>query len=96
MAGAWLAAFQTCNPLHRAHVELKRRALAIVDDRRPPPPLVGRAKGGGMDTYPRTHCCCASVKLYPPEAVELSVLPLTRSTTDVKPPKIMRLPSKGH
>ena len=59
-------------------------------------PIVGRTKDGGMDTYPRIHSCCASVKRYPPEAVELSVLPLTRSTTDVKPPKIMRLPSKGH
>lgn len=71
-----IVAFQTRNPLHRAHVELTQRAMAAVDGKLLLHPVVGRTKDGDIDTYTRVRCYRALVKHYPAEAVKLSVLPL--------------------
>jgi sulfate adenylyltransferase len=81
---AWIAAqgwqrivaFQTRNPLHRAHVELTRRAMQAVDGELLLHPVVGRTKDGDVDTYTRVRCYRALLAHYPPDAVKLSVLPL--------------------
>lgn len=71
-----IVAFQTRNPLHRAHVELTRRAMEAVGGRLLLHPVVGRTRDGDIDTYTRVRCYRALVAHYPPDAVKLSVLPL--------------------
>jgi len=71
-----IVAFQTRNPLHRAHVELTRRALEAVDGKLLLHPAVGRTRDGDVDTYTRVRCYRALLAHYPPESVKLSVLPL--------------------
>jgi len=81
---AWLAdrgwdrvvAFQTRNPLHRAHVELTRRAMDAVGGRLLLHPVVGRTRDGDVDRYTRVRCYRALLERYPEDAVKLSVLPL--------------------
>ena len=81
---AWLAAqgwqrvvaFQTRNPLHRAHVELTRRAMEAVGGRLLLHPVVGRTRDGDVDTYTRVRCYRALLAHYPADAVKLAVLPL--------------------
>ncbi|MGA7439754.1 MAG: bifunctional sulfate adenylyltransferase/adenylylsulfate kinase [Luteibacter sp.] len=81
---AWLAeqdwdrivAFQTRNPLHRAHVELTRRAMQAVGGKLLLHPVVGRTKDGDIDTYTRVRCYRALLTHYPEGSVKLAVLPL--------------------
>lgn len=71
-----IVAFQTRNPLHRAHVELTRRAMEAVGGKLLLHPAVGRTRDGDVDTYTRVRCYRALLAHYPPESVKLSVLPL--------------------
>lgn len=71
-----IVAFQTRNPLHRAHVELTRRAMQAVGGKLLLHPVVGRTRDGDIDTYTRVRCYRALLAHYPAEAVKLSVLPL--------------------
>ncbi|MEX1828173.1 bifunctional sulfate adenylyltransferase/adenylylsulfate kinase [Luteibacter sp. CQ10] len=71
-----IVAFQTRNPLHRAHVELTRRAMEAVDGKLLLHPVVGRTKDGDIDTYTRVRCYRALLAHYPADSVKLSVLPL--------------------
>ncbi|HEY4292673.1 bifunctional sulfate adenylyltransferase/adenylylsulfate kinase [Luteibacter sp.] len=71
-----VVAFQTRNPLHRAHVELTRRAMQAVDGKLLLHPVVGRTKDGDIDTYTRVRCYRALLAHYPRDSVKLSVLPL--------------------
>ncbi|KJV35256.1 bifunctional sulfate adenylyltransferase/adenylylsulfate kinase [Luteibacter yeojuensis] len=78
ISSAWdrVVAFQTRNPLHRAHVELTRRAMAAVDGKLLLHPVVGRTKEGDIDMYTRVRCYRALLAQYPEGSVKLSVLPL--------------------
>jgi len=71
-----IVAFQTRNPMHRAHVELTRRAMDAVDGRLLLHPAVGRTKDGDIDAHTRVRCYRALLSHYPKDAVKLSVLPL--------------------
>jgi sulfate adenylyltransferase len=71
-----VVAFQTRNPMHRAHVELTRRAAAQVDARVLVHPVVGMTSPGDVDYFSRVRCYEAVLAGYPPDAAMLSLLPL--------------------
>jgi sulfate adenylyltransferase len=72
-----VVAFQTRNPLHRAHEELTRQAIDAVDGVLLLHPVVGLTKPGDIDHYTRVRTYKALVENhYPPDRVVLSLLPL--------------------
>jgi sulfate adenylyltransferase len=72
-----VVAFQTRNPLHRAHEELTKRALAAVDGVLLLHPVVGMTRPGDVDHYTRARTYRALVeKYYGPGQVVLALLPL--------------------
>ena len=71
-----IVAFQTRNPMHRAHQELTLRAAKAVDARLLIHPVVGMTKPGDVDHYTRVRCYQAIMGTYPDHTVMLSLLPL--------------------
>jgi sulfate adenylyltransferase len=72
-----VVAFQTRNPMHRAHEELTKRAIAAVDGVLLLHPVVGMTKPGDVDHSTRVRTYKALTENhYPPERVLLSLLPL--------------------
>ena len=71
-----VVAFQTRNPMHRAHVELTRRAAEEVDASLLIHPSVGMTKPGDVDHYTRVRCYQAVLDRYPDKKAILSLLPL--------------------
>ena len=72
-----VVAFQTRNPLHRAHEELTKRAAAGVDGVLLLHPVVGLTKPGDVDHYTRVRTYEALTRhYYEPDRVLLSLLPL--------------------
>src|SRR5436305_1670315 len=71
-----VVAFQTRNPLHRAHLELTRRAAREVDAQLLVHPVVGMTKPGDVDHYTRVRCYQAIMTAYPRNTAMLSLLPL--------------------
>ncbi len=71
-----VVAFQTRNPMHRAHVELTRRAAAELEANLLIHPSVGMTKPGDVDHYTRVRCYQAVLKSYPMHTALLSLLPL--------------------
>lgn len=72
-----VVAFQTRNPLHRAHEELTRRAMAAVQGVLLLHPVVGMTKPGDVDYFTRVRTYVALVeKYYEPGSVLLALLPL--------------------
>ncbi len=72
-----VVAFQTRNPLHRAHEELTKRAIDEVDGVLLLHPVVGMTKPGDVDHYVRVRAYKALVEnYYDPNRVVLSLLPL--------------------
>ena len=77
MGNARVVAFQTRNPLHRAHEELTKRAAASVGGSLMIHPVVGMTKPGDIDHYSRVRIYKALVEnYYSPERTLLSLLPL--------------------
>jgi len=74
----WLrvVAFQTRNPMHRAHHELTLRAAKDVEANLLIHPVVGLTKPGDLDHYTRVHCYQAILERYPAKTVMLALLPL--------------------
>jgi sulfate adenylyltransferase len=72
-----VVAFQTRNPLHRAHEELTKRAMAQVDGVLLLHPVVGLTKPGDVDhfTRVRTYKVLAE-RYYDQERILLALLPL--------------------
>ena len=72
-----MVAFQTRNPLHRAHEELTKRAIENVNGVLLLHPVVGMTKPGDIDyfTRVRTYKVLAN-KYYDRERIVLSLLPL--------------------
>lgn len=72
-----VVAFQTRNPLHRAHEELTKRATAQVDGVLLLHPVVGMTKPGDVDHYTRvrTYKVLAD-RYYDKERILLALLPL--------------------
>lgn len=71
-----VAAFQTRNPMHRAHVELTFRAAKEASANLLIQPSVGMTKPGDVDHYTRVRCYQAILPHYPANTVELALLPL--------------------
>lgn len=72
-----IVAFQTRNPLHRAHEELTKRAAKQIGGGLLIHPVVGVTKPGDVDHYTRVRCYKALVETaYEPGTVVLSLLPL--------------------
>jgi len=72
-----VVAFQTRNPLHRAHEELTKRAAEQIDGGLLIHPVVGVTKPGDVDHFTRVRCYRALVdNYYEPGSVVLSLLPL--------------------
>src|SRR5213593_3932110 len=71
-----VVAFQTRNPMHRAHVELTMRAAKQVEANLLIHPSVGMTKPGDVDYFVRTRCYQLLLPKYPHGTVKLSMLPL--------------------
>ncbi len=71
-----IVAFQTRNPLHRAHVEMTTRALKDLNANLLLHPVVGMTKPGDVDHYTRVRCYKHVMEKYPENSVMLSLLPL--------------------
>lgn len=72
-----VVAFQTRNPIHRAHEELTKRAAAQVDGTLLIHPVVGMTKPGDVDFYTRVRCYKVLVsRYYDSSSTLLSLLPL--------------------
>jgi sulfate adenylyltransferase len=71
-----VVAFQTRNPVHRAHQELTMRAAAEADAHLLLHPVVGQTKPGDVDHYTRVRCYEALMPSYPDGLAMLSLLPL--------------------
>ena len=71
-----VVAFQTRNPMHRAHFELTLRAAKQVEANVLIHPVVGMTKPGDLDHYTRVHCYQAIMDKYPHQTAMLAVRPL--------------------
>jgi sulfate adenylyltransferase len=76
--GGWrrVVAFQTRNPMHRAHKELTQRAAQIAEANLLIHPVVGQTKPGDVDHFARVRCYEQVLKTYPEQTTLLSLLPL--------------------
>ena len=71
-----VVAFQTRNPLHRAHVEMTLRSMEELGAKLFLNPVVGLTKPGDVDHYTRVRCYKHVIKKYPKDSAMLSLLPL--------------------
>jgi sulfate adenylyltransferase len=71
-----IVAFQTRNPMHRAHVELTFRAAKQVEASLLIHPSVGMTKPGDVDYFTRVRCYQLLVGKYPAGTTKLALLPL--------------------
>jgi len=71
-----VVAFQTRNPMHRAHRELTVLAAERVEAKLLIQPVVGLTKPGDVDHYTRVRCYQALLDTYPDGQAALSLLPL--------------------
>jgi len=75
-----IVAFQTRNPMHRAHRELTARAAEYVEDgvkvKLLIHPVVGETKPGDVDYHTRVKCYREVIKTFPPGVAVLSLNPL--------------------
>jgi len=71
-----IIAFQTRNPMHRAHFELTSKAVKDVEANLLIHPVVGQTKPGDVDHYTRVRCYQALMPHYSKHTAMLSLLPL--------------------
>ncbi len=71
-----VVAFQTRNPMHRAHQEITFRAAQSSEANLLIQPVVGMTKPGDIDHYSRVRCYEKLLKQYPEQTTALSLLPL--------------------
>jgi sulfate adenylyltransferase len=71
-----VVAFQTRNPMHRAHAELTKRAAQEAEACLLIQPVVGLTKPGDVDYYSRVRCYKALLKHFPEATTMLGLLPL--------------------
>ena len=71
-----VVAFQTRNPLHRAHQELTFRAAKEAQANLLIHPVVGLTKPGDIDHFTRVRCYEAVLDQYPPATTTMSLLNL--------------------
>lgn len=71
-----IVAFQTRNPIHKAHQELTLRAIQQTGANLLIHPVVGMTKPGDIEYYLRVRCYEHVLKTYPVQSAFLSLLPL--------------------
>ncbi len=71
-----VVAFQTRNPMHRAHLELTFRAAQRAEANLLIHPVVGMTKPGDVDHYTRVRCYEHALRRFPEQTTMLSLLPL--------------------
>ena len=71
-----VVAFQTRNPMHRAHQELTLRAAREAEANLLIHPVVGMTKPGDIDHFTRVRCYEHVAERYPDQTSMLSLLPL--------------------
>jgi sulfate adenylyltransferase len=71
-----IVAFQTRNPMHRAHFELTLRAARDLEANLLVHPVVGMTKPGDVDHYTRVRCYQRLLERYPRNTAILALLPL--------------------
>jgi sulfate adenylyltransferase len=72
-----IVAFQTRNPLHRAHEEMTKRASRQVDGTLLLHPVVGMTKPGDVDHFTRVRAYkTLAANYYQPDRILLALLPL--------------------
>ena len=71
-----VVAFQTRNPMHRAHQELTFRAAKELEADLLIHPVVGMTKPGDVDHYTRVRCYLSILKHYPHNTAMIRLLPL--------------------
>lgn len=71
-----VVAFQTRNPMHRAHMELTFRAAREIEANLLIHPSVGMTKPGDIDHFTRVRCYEHLIKRYPEQTTMLALLPL--------------------
>ena len=72
-----VVAFQTRNPMHRAHEVITQKAIRSVDGTLLLHPAVGMTRDGDIDYFTRVRTYrAAAAAAYPPDRVLLSLLPL--------------------
>jgi len=69
-------AFQTRNPMHRAHYELTKLAMDEHNSKLLIHPVIGISKPGDIDHFTRVKCYQHIIKYYPENSVELSLINL--------------------
>jgi len=69
-------AFQTRNPMHRAHFELTKLAMDEHNSKLLIHPVIGISKPGDIDHFTRVKCYQHIIKYYPENSVELSLINL--------------------
>ena len=72
-----VVAFQTRNPMHRAHVEITHLAAKENNANLLIHPVVGMTKPGDVDYFTRVRCYNEIIKKYPDNSAMLSLLPLS-------------------
>lgn len=71
-----IIAFQTRNPMHRAHHELTLKALKHTEANLLIHPVIGMSKPNDIDHFTRVRCYEHIMKHYPEQTSMLSLLPL--------------------
>ena len=71
-----IIAFQTRNPMHRAHFEMTRNAMKTLKANLLIHPVVGLTKPGDIDYFTRVRCYYHILKKYPKGDVKLSLINL--------------------
>ena len=71
-----IVAFQTRNPMHKAHFELTLRSSKFAKANLLLHPVVGMTKPGDIDHYTRVRCYEKIIEKYPQQTSHLSLLPL--------------------
>ena len=69
-------AFQTRNPLHKAHVEMTLQAMKSINANLFLHPVIGITKPGDINHFTRVRCYEYVIKKYPDDSVFLALLPL--------------------
>jgi len=72
-----VVAFQTRNPMHRAHQEITYRAATMHEANLLIHPVVGMTKPGDVDHYTRVRCYEKILERYPEQTTTLSLLNLS-------------------
>ena len=71
-----IVAFQTRNPLHRAHIEMTLKSMEELEAKLFLHPVVGMTRFGDVDHYTRVRCYEHIIEKYPKDSAMLSLLPL--------------------